>query len=116
VTVASTLPTIGQGVGRPSSGIPIRLRSLTVEVNRANYILNPTNCASLHTESTVTSTLGASAAISSPFQAEGCSSLGFKPTFAAQTSGKYSKNKGASLKPNITMPGGNANIKSVKVQ
>jgi hypothetical protein len=116
VIVSSVLPVIGQGVGMPSSGIPVRLRSLTVDIDRPNYILNPTNCAELKTESTVTSTLGATVLISSPFQAEGCSGLGFKPAFSASTGAKHSKTQGASLVTTITMPGGNANMKSVFVQ
>jgi hypothetical protein len=115
VTVASVLPQI-------KGGIPVRLRSLTVEVNRPNYIVNPTNCGVLATESSLTGSTGpgvapaATAVISSPFQAEGCSGLGFKPGFTASTSGKPTKANGASFVTNVTMPGGNANIKSVKVQ
>jgi hypothetical protein len=109
VIVASTLPTIKEG-------IPIRVRSLTVDIDRPNYILNPTNCGVLATESTVTSTLGATALVSSPFQAEGCGGLAFKPTFTASTSGKPSKANGASLVTTITQAPGQANIGSVFVQ
>ena len=109
VVVTSTLPTI-------RAGIPTRLRSLTVNVSRPDYLLNPTNCAALATESTATSTLGATALISSPFQAEGCSSLAFKPQFKAATTGKTSKANGASLETTINMPSGGANVKSVVVQ
>jgi len=109
VIVASTLPTI-------KSGVPLRLRSLTVEVNRPNYIVNPTNCGVLATESTVTSTLGTTALVSSPFQAEGCEALAFSPTFKATTSGKPSKANGASLETTLNQVTGNANVKLVKVQ
>src|SRR5262249_52939767 len=60
VVVATTLPTI-------RGGIPVRLRSLTVNINRPNYLLNPTNCNVLKTESTAISTLGVAAPVSSPF-------------------------------------------------
>jgi hypothetical protein len=111
VTAESTLPTIVKG-------IPLRLRSLNININRQGFALNPTNCAVQPegTSTTLTSTLGAvQTPLNTPFQAEGCSSLGFKPTFAASTSGKPTKNTGASLVTKITMPGGNSNIKSVKV-
>lgn len=103
-------------------GIPTRLRSMTVEVNRPNYILNPTNCGELKTESTVTSsTLTESPAhstvlASSPFQVENCSALPFKPTFTASTSAKASKANGASITTTMTQAPGQANIKSVLVQ
>ena len=110
VTAESVLPTIVKG-------IPIRLRSLSVTVSRQGFLLNPTNCAVEATESNLTSTFGAvQTGLSSPFQAEGCSALGFKPGFTASTSAKHSKTQGASLVTTLTMPGGNANMKSVFVQ
>jgi hypothetical protein len=110
VTAESVLPTIVKG-------IPIRLRSLNVDVNRQGFLLNPTNCAVEATESTLTSTFGAvQTGLSSPFQAEGCSGLGFKPGFTASTGAKHSKTNGASLVTTLTMPGGDANMKSVFVQ
>jgi hypothetical protein len=115
VVVTDTLPTI-------KAGIPVRLRSLSVEVNRPNYILNPTNCGELKTESLVTPVTGPAASngtavqVNSPFQVEGCGALGFKPTFAASTSGKPSKANGASLVTTMTQAAGQANIASVFVQ
>ncbi len=115
VTVAATLPTI-------KDGIPIRMRSMTVDVNRPNYIINPTNCSEFQTESTVTPVTGPGAAngtavlVKSPFQAEGCSALAFKPGFTASTSGKANKANGASLVTTMTQAPGQSNIKSVLVQ
>ncbi len=97
-------------------GIPTRLRSLTVDVDRPNYLINPTNCGVLTTESTVVSTQGTTALASSPFQVEGCGELAFKPTFTASTSGKASKVNGASLVTTLAQLPGQANVKSVLVQ
>jgi hypothetical protein len=110
VTAISKLPTI---VG----GIPIRLRSLNVNVNRQGFLLNPTDCtAALRTEGTVTSTTGTvQVGLYSPLPLEGCSALAFKPTFTATTSGKHSKATGASLVTTITQLPGQANVKSVLV-
>ncbi len=110
VTAETVLPTI-------VAGIPLRLRSLNVNINRQGFALNPTNCEVQPegTSSTLTSTFGAVTTVNTPFQAEGCSALGFKPTFASSTSGKPTKANGASLTTKITMPSGDANIKYVKV-
>lgn len=109
VSVATTnLPTI-------KAGIPVRLRSLNVTINRQGFERNPTNCNPLAVVTAATSTLGAKAELSSPFQVEGCSSLAFKPTFSVTSSAKTSKNNGASLVTTITQPAGQANIKLVKV-
>jgi uncharacterized low-complexity protein len=106
VIVTSPLPTIRRG-------IPVRLRSLTVTVNRQGFELNPTNCGLLSAESTLSSTTGALTTVPSTFQAEGCSALAFKPSFTASTSAKTSKANGASLEVKVSQPFGQANINSV---
>jgi hypothetical protein len=108
VTVTSQLPTV---IG----GAPIRLRSLLIEVNHANFMINPTSCAALTTTSAVTSTTNATATATSPFQTSGCGSLAFKPGFKAGSNGKPSRKGGASLKTTLTLPAGGANVKSVLV-
>jgi hypothetical protein len=109
VTAETTLPTI---IG----GIPIRMRSLSVNVNRQGFLLNPTNCSTEYTETSLTSTFGATqTGLNSPLQAEGCSSLAFKPAFAASTGASHSKTNGASLTTTLTVAPGQSNIKSVFV-
>ena len=97
-------------------GIPIRMKSLSISLNHQGFERNPTNCGVLATESTLTGSLGATASVSTPFQAEGCSALAFKPSFKATTSGKFSKANGASIETTIGQGAGQANIKSVLVQ
>jgi hypothetical protein len=70
----------------------------------------------LATESTLTSTLGATQTLSSPFQTSNCSGLAFKPSFSATANGKTSKADGAGLETTINQPAGQANIKGVLVQ
>jgi hypothetical protein len=108
ILVDNVVPTI---VG----GIPSRIKSIAVTINRQGFERNPTNCGSLLVESTLTGTLGTSSSLSTPFQAEGCGSLGFKPTFGASTTSKISKANGASLLTRVTQGSGEANIKSVVV-
>jgi hypothetical protein len=110
VTVASTLPTI---VG----GVPLRLKAITVSVDRPGFMLNPTNCGVLATETLLTSTFGQSALVSTPFQATNCGALPFKPLFSASTSAKTSRRNGASLTVKVGYPAGpQANIRSVFAQ
>jgi hypothetical protein len=116
VTVAVKVPTI-------KSGIPIRMRSMTVDIDRPNYIVNPTSCSTeLKTESTIVSTLGTTYLASTPFQEEGCGGLAFTPKFTASTAGTFAGNQikakqdGASLVTKITQAPGQSNIKSVLVQ
>jgi hypothetical protein len=107
ITVSSQLPTI---VG----GVPLRLRTLTVSVNRSNFMINPTNCGALDTTTVLTSTFGTTQSIPTPFQATGCDSLPFKPRLTASSSAKTSRANGAALNVKVSYPAGTqANIKSV---
>ena len=94
VTTTATLPTIVKG-------IPIRLRGVTVSINKQGFLLNPTSCALMATESTVTSTLGATQSLSSSFQLNNCNALKFKPAFKAKSDAKTSKANGASLETTL---------------
>jgi hypothetical protein len=109
VITTSSLPTIVKGV-------PLRLKNVSVLVNRPNFLLNPTNCGVLATDSTLTSTFGASQSLSSPFQVAKCNSLPFTPSFTASTDRHTSKRNGASLQVNVTQPAKQANIRSVFTQ
>ena len=96
-------------------GVPVRLKTLHVEVNRPSFIFNPTNCSALATESTLTSTFNATQSLSTPFQVGNCSALPFKPVFKVSTSARTSKKNGASLVVSLTQPAHEANMKSVFV-
>jgi hypothetical protein len=114
VTVASTLPTIRRGV-------PLRVRQISVAINKQGFMVNPTSCSALSTESTLTGfTPGSSTLVTatakSPFQLANCTSLGFTPKFIAKTGAKTSKANGASLETTLNFTAGQSNTKSVLVQ
>ncbi len=109
VIATSALPTIVKGV-------PLRLRDLSVAVSRPDFLFNPTNCGALTTESTLTSTSGATQSPSSPFQVANCGALTFRPTFTASTHAHPSRVDGAALQVDLTQGAHQANIRSVLVQ
>ncbi|HTR89027.1 MAG TPA: hypothetical protein VMG62_02835, partial [Solirubrobacteraceae bacterium] len=92
------------------------LRSIAVAVNRPSFLFNPTSCASLSQESTLTSTRAATQTLASPFQADDCSGLRFKPALRLASDAHTSKAKGAALKATLTQPAHQANIRSVVAQ
>ena len=111
VAIGASLPTI---VG----GVPLRLRSLSVSVNRPGFLTNPTSCAALASESSLTSTLGASATLSSPFQVGGCGALSFKPSLSASAlvNTRNYRAQGAALQVTVTQGAHQANMRSVVVE
>ncbi|MGA2162839.1 MAG: hypothetical protein ABSH36_00040 [Solirubrobacteraceae bacterium] len=94
-------------------GVPLRVRTVDVEVNRPGFTFNPTDCNSQTVTATVTGAQGGSAAVSSPFAVNGCAGLPFKPSFKLSTQGKTSRVNGASLVVKIAQKPGEANIHKV---
>ena len=66
-------------------GIPLQIKHLNITINRAGFILNPTNCAHLPLTGTISGNEGAIASVSSPFQVANCATLPFKPKLSAST-------------------------------
>jgi len=109
--VTVTSPSLPQIV----DGVPLRVRTVNVLVNKPGFIVNPTDCEQFSVSSTVTGSQGAKVALSRPFAVEGCKDLGFGPVFSASTQGRASKADGASLDVKVNYPrGGEANIRSVR--
>ncbi len=98
-------------------GIPIRLRTANVTIERPNFIFNPTSCAQQHITATISGTQGTTADVSAPFAVSGCAGLHFGPKFTVSTSGRTSRANGASLDAKVVFPSGaQSNIASVKVE
>jgi hypothetical protein len=112
-------PTSSEPIPTIIRGIVTHVRNIRVYIDRPNFTVNPTSCNPMAIGSTLSSALGRSATVSSPFQDANCANLAFKPAFKASTSGKTSRQNGASLTVKLTYPTGSfgkdANIKSVKV-
>jgi len=99
-------------------GVPLRLRSLNVDLSRAGFLINPTNCIQRAIAATIGSSQGASTEVSAPFQVVGCADLPFAPHVSASTSATASQaGSGASLDVDITNAvSGGATVHSVFVQ
>ncbi len=109
ISIASDpLPTILQG-------IPLLIKRVNVTVDRPGFMFNPTSCAPLSVDGTLTSAQGASAQVSSHFEAANCAVLPFKPSFKVSTQAATSKKGGASLDVKVGSSQGQANIGKVAV-
>jgi hypothetical protein len=97
-------------------GIPLEVRSVTMNIDRPGFTFNPTNCGPLSMIGAITSLAGVTAPIAAPFQASGCGSLPFGPSFTVATQGSTSKANGASLTVQVAQRPGEADIRSVHVE
>ena len=106
--VSDKLPTI-------IDGIPLDVRSIAVTLDRQDFTLNPTSCASAAVQGRTTSTTGAAAPLSTPFRAGGCKSLNFGPKLSLALKGPTKRTGHATLRAVLTQPKGQANIGRVSV-
>ncbi len=119
--LTATANTAGEGYAIPTilEGIPLQIKHVNVTINRPNFTFNPTDCNPLPLTGTLSSTEGATASLTVPFQVTNCAALAFKPTFTASTTAHNTRVDGASLLTKIaypvTTPGTEANIAKVKV-
>jgi len=68
-------------------GIPLRLRSAQINLDRPNFSLNPTNCNSFAVRAAVGGDEGGRADLASHFQVADCASLPFGPKLALELKG-----------------------------
>jgi hypothetical protein len=98
-------------------GIPLKLRSVEVKVDRQDFSLNPTTCDPMMVGSMMTGLNGGSASPSSRFQVGNCGALAFKPKLKIQLKGATKRTGHPALKAVVTYPtgAGYANIARAQV-
>ena len=98
-------------------GVPIRMRSIRVNINRPNFTINPTNCNPMTVDSQGIGDQGTVTDFSSYFHVVNCANMQFKPKMAVKQVGR--KGTKRSQNPRLvfdlrTRPG-DANIKTMAV-
>jgi hypothetical protein len=106
--VSDPIPTI-------LDGIPLDIRSLAVEVDRKEFVVNPTNCSGKEFSGAAGSVLGTSAPLFAPFQVANCEKLGFAPKLSLALKGGTKRSQDPALRAVLTAPKGGANIAKVQV-
>jgi len=104
VTVKSDpIPTILQG-------IPLDVRSISVEANRPDFTLNPTNCEPMSIGGEALSLANLIAPLADRFQVGGCRGLDFAPKLSLRLFGGTKRAKHPRLRAVLQARGGEANI------
>jgi hypothetical protein len=109
--VSDPLPQILQG-------IPLRLRTVGIDLDRPGFMLNPTGCGPKQVTGTFESAQGASSVKTSSFRARGCRALDFSPRMKVSLTGKGKTKPGRrpGLRVKLSQNAGEANLRSVGVQ
>jgi hypothetical protein len=113
LTISSD-PGVG-GIPVIKQGIPLDIRTVSVNIDRAGFMVNPTNCNPLTVTGVISSVSDASAAVSSPFEAANCASLPFRPKITALTHSRPSRAGGVYLHVKVASDPAQANIAKLEV-
>lgn len=97
-------------------GIPLQIKAVNLNIDREGFIVNPTDCQPLAIEGSLASGEGATARVSSRFQAADCARLAFKPKLTALTHAQTDKAGGVHLHVRIVSGPGQAGIEKLRIQ
>ena len=98
------------------SGIPLDLREVRVTLDRDQFMVNPTSCATQQVSSTLTAVGGATASPGAAFTVASCGGLGFSPKLALSLKGGTRRGASPQLTAKLTARPGQANLSRVAVQ
>ena len=117
-TLTAQVSAVSDRMPQIIGGIPIRMRSIQVNIDRPNFTINPTSCENLSVDSQGIGDQGSVTDFSSFFHAVNCATLGFKPKMTMrQLGGRKATHRASNpgLEISLRTRKGDANIKSISV-
>lgn len=96
-------------------GIPLNIRSISLQLDRPDFTINPTSCARMAVGVVLTSTSEQLASSQDRFQVAGCRGLSFAPKLSLHVFGKTQRNGKPRLRAVLTTRPGEANIARARV-
>jgi hypothetical protein len=97
-------------------GIVVHARDIRINVDRKDFILNPTSCERMKAAASVLGSGNDTADVSVPFQAADCARLGFKPKLSLSLNGGTRRGAHPRLKAVLKARKGDANIGAAVVK
>ena len=96
-------------------GIPLRLRSIQVDLDRQNFTLNPTSCEPFQVEGTIAGAEGGLATPTNHFQVGNCRTLDYNPKLSLSLSGGLARRGHPAIHAVLDAGPGEANTRRVSV-
>ena len=99
-------------------GIPLRLRSIRVSIDRPGFLRNPTNCSSFGVDSQGIGDEGTVVGFSSHFHVDNCATMPFKPSLTIRQLGgrkATARSRNPQFRFDLRTREGDANLKSISV-
>lgn len=98
-------------------GVPIRFRTVGIDIDRPGFIHNPTSCAAQSFEATIVSADGSGSDATSPFQVRRCGSLRFRPVVSMALRGarQLQRRGKPQLRIALRAPRGSTNLRNARI-
>src|SRR5262249_9498791 len=97
------------------AGVPLRLRSLVINLDRPGFTLNPTNCSSFAVQGQLSGAEGGLASPATHFQTANCDNLPYDPNLKMWLTGSMKRRGHPSIHATLTTTPGEANTRRVSV-
>jgi hypothetical protein len=97
-------------------GLPVRLRTIGLDIDRPGFMLNPTSCERAEIAATARSTGGDLSRLSSRFRARRCDALDFRPRISIGSTGAGGRRDGnPGLRVTIRSRPGDTNLRAARI-
>jgi hypothetical protein len=96
-------------------GVPLRVRETLIDLDRPNFIVNPTNCDPFAIDATLFGDEGARASFHPRFQVSNCAELAYAPKLALRLSGGVARRGHPAITATFTAGAGQANSRRIAV-
>jgi hypothetical protein len=96
-------------------GVQLRIRDVRINLDRSDFMINPTSCEAKSVDLTIDGNSGAVAKPSNRFQVGGCRDLSFEPNLKLRVFGRTKRNAKPRLRAELTTKPGEANISTAQV-
>ena len=113
--VSAQITAVSDPLPQILEGIPLRLRSILINLDRPDFALNPTNCEPFAVSATISGSEAANSEQQAPFDVTNCGTLPFGPKLVLGLSGATGHNGNPALTATVTSKPGDANISSTVV-
>jgi hypothetical protein len=97
------------------AGVPLRTRSLRIDLDRDHFTLNPSDCRPFSVASSLSGDEGATATPSVHFQVANCRDLAFAPRLSLRLSGGLNRLGHPAVHARLSAKPGEANLRAVSV-
>lgn len=85
--LTAQVTTVSDPIPQILDGIPLRLRTILINLDRPDFTLNPTDCSRFSVDTNAHGSEGAESRTSSPFQVANCANLEFAPKLSLKLRG-----------------------------